>query len=203
MADVLEELLGVIAQLGGDPEQRSDHTLKTARAALIEHVRWMELRAVQEFIWDVNNHGALEAVERRREQWGNELDQLAPGAVSITAWVKNIHDCNVAKGWDEPLCTKPAEGDEPPLDVNVYNVLAKLALVHSEVSEALEAARERQWLETFAPNGKPEGFVTELADAVIRIFHICAQLGLDIEGALKRKVDFNWTRSFRHGGKAA
>ena len=87
-------------------------------------------------------------------------------------------------------------------DVNV--IAAKLALIHSEVSEALEALRNEGpvFLNMYVEDGKPEGFVSELADVVIRIGDLCGALELDLGEAIKAKLMFNRTRPHRHGGKA-
>lgn len=66
-----------------------------------------------------------------------------------------------------------------------------LALVHSEVSEALEADRK----------GDQENFEEELADVLIRIFDLCGSLGIDLEDALETKMELNKGRSHKHGGK--
>lgn len=47
--------------------------------------------------------------------------------------------------------------------------------------------------------GKPVGFPTELADAMIRILDICGGLGIDIEEAMRIKMDYNTTRPRMHG----
>lgn len=78
-----------------------------------------------------------------------------------------------------------------------------IALVHSELSEALEEARaERGFEPWYSDGGKPEGVPAELADAVIRIFDIAELYGISIEGAILEKAAYNEGRSFRHGGKA-
>ena len=77
-----------------------------------------------------------------------------------------------------------------------------IALIHSEVSEALEAYRigevDTKW---YGENGKPEGVVVELADTVIRIADLCGEFGLDLESALTEKMAYNKTRTHRHGNK--
>lgn len=67
-----------------------------------------------------------------------------------------------------------------------------LALIHSEVSEALEADRK----------GDTENFSEELADVCIRIFDLCGSKNIDLEGAIEKKMEKNKGRSYRHGGKA-
>lgn len=48
-------------------------------------------------------------------------------------------------------------------------------------------------------NPKPEGFPVELADAVIRIFGIAYEAGIDLTEAIETKIAYNSTRPFRHG----
>lgn len=78
----------------------------------------------------------------------------------------------------------------------------KLALIHAEVSEALEEYRDQK-METYysGDKRKPEGFGIELADAVIRIFDLAAWLGLDMGALIAEKHNFNLSRSYKHGGK--
>jgi hypothetical protein len=92
---------------------------------------------------------------------------------------------------------------------NIYRLLSDLALVHSEVSEAVEAARDGVLQMTGGELDdndritKPEGVVVELADAVIRIMHLCGELGLPLEIAIIAKMLYNEQRPFKHGGKKA
>lgn len=60
------------------------------------------------------------------------------------------------------------------------NVGAKIASVHSEVSEAYEAYRRKDM------DGE-HGFKQELGDAVQRILHLCGILGIDIEQEILTK----------------
>ena len=87
------------------------------------------------------------------------------------------------------------------------NVGELLALIHSEIGEALEVYRikgkdglKEIWEDD---KGKPEGFVTELADVIIRIADLCGEFNLDLESTLIRKMEFNKTRPYRHGNKKA
>jgi NTP pyrophosphatase (non-canonical NTP hydrolase) len=67
-----------------------------------------------------------------------------------------------------------------------------LALIHSEVSEALEDDRK----------GWDEDFAEELADVYIRVFDLCGYKGIDLEHHILKKMEYNKSRPFRHGGKA-
>lgn len=94
----------------------------------------------------------------------------------LEALIEDVHVTARSKGWHET---------PTPLPVH-------LALIHSEVSEALEADRK--------------GFGTaqvaeELADVVIRTFDTAAAHGLDLAGALLAKMAKNKARTYRHGGR--
>lgn len=79
-----------------------------------------------------------------------------------------------------------------------------LALIHSEVSEALEDWREGHMsLYHEEILRKPCGFPSELADIIIRVLDLCAQLGIDIDAVVREKIEYNRTRPYRHGGKKA
>jgi NTP pyrophosphatase (non-canonical NTP hydrolase) len=74
-----------------------------------------------------------------------------------------------------------------------------LALVHSEISEALEAGRRGNPADDHIPDFT--GVEAELADAVIRIMDLAEAADLDVAGALIAKARYNEGRSFRHGRK--
>ena len=161
-----------------------------ARAVFEESIRHFANSEV--IIWGHDELNAL--IEAAREE-GRAECSLNTLSAQITEWGKE-------KGWDEPLCFGQATATEEPKDPQTYTILAKLALMHSEVSEAVEAARSRNYI-LYLVGKKPEGFVVEMADALIRGLHICGQLGLDIEGAFRAKMEYNHGRPFRHGGRAA
>lgn len=70
-----------------------------------------------------------------------------------------------------------------------------IALMHSELSEALEAHR----------NGIPEGekgcISEEFADVIIRLLDTAQERGIDMEAAINKKMEFNKTRKYKHGKK--
>lgn len=72
------------------------------------------------------------------------------------------------------------------------NIGEKLALIHSEVSEAMEGAR-KDLMDDHLPHRKMEE--VELADAVIRIFDLSGRRGWDLGGAIEEKLEYNKNRS--------
>lgn len=87
--------------------------------------------------------------------------------------------------------------------VHEVPVVEQVALIHSEASEALESWRENQPISWTDDKGKPQGVASEYADILIRIGHYCRLLGIDLEYEVKRKLAYNATRPYRHGGKRA
>lgn len=99
---------------------------------------------------------------------------------------KKAHDTALEKGWWNPAKTF---GEQ-------------LALFHSEVSEALEEYRNgHEPNEIYTVDEKPEGVPIELADLLIRVFDTCEYYDIDLIGAIFTKMEYNKTRSHRHGGK--
>ena len=70
-------------------------------------------------------------------------------------------------------------------------IAEKLALIHSEVSEALEGHRKDLMDEKLRHRKAIE---VELADALIRIFDLGGALSLDLGGAIVEKLAYNATR---------
>jgi NTP pyrophosphatase (non-canonical NTP hydrolase) len=74
-----------------------------------------------------------------------------------------------------------------------------IALIHSELSEGLEALREHIDHDDKIPEFK--GIEAELADTVIRIMDMAHARGWDVAKALLAKVNYNARRDYKHGGK--
>ena len=105
------------------------------------------------------------------------------------------------------------------------NIGEMLCLIHSEVSEALEADRKNHYavdswnlrnnidfddLSTTSDKSyfKQEfevsvknSFEDELADVIIRVLDLCAYKNIDIEKHIKLKMTYNSLREHEHGKK--
>lgn len=82
-------------------------------------------------------------------------------------------------------------------DVNTGEPLVRndgelIALMHSELSEALEGVRKNK-MDDHLPLRK--SVEVELADALIRIFDYAGSRQLDLSGALEEKLAYNKTRT--------
>ena len=104
-----------------------------------------------------------------------------------------IHQDNVKAGWWTDLETKQDLAKEALHNTRLGKALVaeKLCLVHSEISESMEAAR-KGLMDDKLPHRK--GIEVELADAVIRILDLCGALELDIANAIAEKLSYNSSR---------
>ncbi len=122
-----------------------------------------------------------------------KLTELYYGAASTLREIQRAaHNLAKEKGWYEG-------GDR--------NIPESLALIHSEVSEALEDFRRHRMqpdekLDSIGIR-KPIGFPSELADIVIRVADLAEYLQIDLGEAVAKKHAYNMTRPYRHGGKKA
>jgi NTP pyrophosphatase (non-canonical NTP hydrolase) len=78
----------------------------------------------------------------------------------------------------------------------------QVALICSEACEALESYRSGYPM-SWAHETKPEGVGAEYADILIRVAHYAKLNGIDLEYEVERKLAYNETRPYKHGGKKA
>ncbi len=94
-----------------------------------------------------------------------------------------VHKTATDAGWYQD----PATGE--PVERNVGEVIA---LMHSELSEALEAYRRDLWDDKLTTR---PGIEVEFADCIIRILDTARAMKLDVAGAIVAKNRFNKERA--------
>ena len=111
------------------------------------------------------------------DYWENSVFEGIANAQSLAH--KTANDA----GWyRDPATGKPVK----------RNVGEVIALMHSELSEALEADR-KDLMDDKIPHRK--GIEVEFADCIIRILDTAAALNLDVAGAVIEKNRFNQQRA--------
>lgn len=105
---------------------------------------------------------------------GNAIDELA-ALNCLAVYSRECYNIAASKGWHDEK----------------RNIPTALCLIHSEVSEALEAYRI----------GDDRNFKEEIADILIRIFDSAWEWGIDLDMEVQAKMEKNKERSYKHGGK--
>jgi NTP pyrophosphatase (non-canonical NTP hydrolase) len=96
--------------------------------------------------------------------------------MNLNEYAEQCHKAN-AKWWPE--------------DVRTRNKGEAIALMHSELSEALEGER-KNLMDDKLPHRKMAE--VEFVDTLIRIFDYCHAFGYDLEGAFQEKMAYNAIR---------
>ena len=112
------------------------------------------------------------------------------------------HDVNLKNGWwDQRLAVEWACG-RVGIDHHPSLAIELIGLMHTELSEAVEAARKHPF-ETWSDHETKDTMVRELAGTIVRIMDMAEYFKLPLAKAIEAEIEANRKRGYMHGGKKA
>lgn len=141
-------------------------------------------------------------------------------SINIDQIISEAHSTAKEKGWHDPGMEKTFGDDIALITSELSEALEDFRGGYKPKEIYYEKyAIPEKWvdkIEGFLPHSlsgpfrllvalkdpKPCGIPIELADAIIRIADVCGKHGIDLDTAIKMKLEYNKTRSHRHGNKA-
>ncbi len=116
--------------------------------------------------------------------------------LTLNQLARFVHTSAVDHGaWDDVACRPDAK-----------DLVLRLALIHSEVGQALGALLAGEVDRTeedgrvisrldptaipYVASGEPKGFLAELADVVLRVLDVCGACGHDLDGMVALKASY-------------
>lgn len=137
---------------------------------------------------------AYEKIERLVAQ----LTDYVSNAAAANQLRDACHDAAFKAGWwHVPIASHyhqrvKVDVRKYPSHILMWWVGSKLALIHSELSEALEGLRKDK-MDDHLPHLK--SFAVEMGDAIIRAMDLCGGMGIDIGQVITEKLAYNATRA--------
>ena len=185
--------------------------MRKSRDAWMDHAISIEATQLREKLGQNKEEGTVEEDVQSVFVGANLTESNALGE-----WLAECYDRAEHNGWHDRAhdlgnstaylrAVGGVEGADSSNPELFEHILVKTSLIASEVFEAIDAARNTGGFAGYvdAETGKPEGFVVELGDAVIRIFDLIVLLGAEVDFVewMSHKLEYNDTRGVRHGGK--
>lgn len=185
-ADVMN-LVNLTRDLQVHIAELNAHALMAGEPTINWQIFAPDLRGNAEGLFDQLMNVEVEGKEEHRRSTVLYTEDLVEKAVQgITAMIQLSHGASVSCGWWKDPDTGADLGDNPLIFSN------KVSLMHSELSEALEADRKDK-MDEHLPHRK--GVDVEFADTLHRIFDLAGKFGYDLAGAYIEKGYYNLERA--------
>lgn len=126
------------------------------------------------------------------------MSDLNGNNIDFDKLAQMVHETAASKGFWTGGLRYDVEGNRISYSATVDRIAAKLCLVHSEVTEVLEAIRKEQGIDKI---------VDEFADIIIRVLDLyaamwkCDFVDVSLQDAINRKMKLNKERPAMHGHK--
>lgn len=160
---------------------------------------------------DCDNEGRPlpDAKPREKRTFGDEIALVTSELIEALEQYRDNDDpthvwyafeLNKGKDFADRVANDP---NSTPEDFKVIDVIEKFMNGHMlrAIGDGKPLTDEEWGLLVDAGIAKPEGVPVELADAAIRLLDNCENAGIDLGYEIRRKMRYNETRAFRHGGR--